>query len=91
MKYYISQAPANPVTRFIAALVASICLVGAFFFGLVILAAVAVLIAFFGLVLWLRAWWLRRRSSADPVQREGTVRSGEILEGEYTVISERRD
>jgi hypothetical protein len=91
MKYYISQAPANPITRFIAALVASVCLVGAFFFGLVILAVVAVLIAFFGLVLWMRSWWLARRNPDASVVRESQARSGEVLEGEYTVISERRD
>ena len=91
MKYYISQAPANPITRFLAALVAGICLVGAFFFGLVILAVVAVLIAFFGLVVWLRSWWLARNAPAESVVRESRTRTGEVLEGEYTVISERRD
>ncbi|HET6564580.1 MAG TPA: hypothetical protein VFG52_04135 [Xanthomonadales bacterium] len=95
MKYYISQAPANPVTRVIAALVASICLLGAFFFGLVILAVIAVLIAVFGLVFWIRAWWYQRRAPAGRVQREPGSASDQkpqdFIEAEYTVVSERRD
>lgn len=99
MKYYISQAPANPVTRIIAALVASVCLLGAFFFGLVILAVVAVLIAVFGLVFWVRTWWYQRRAPAGRVHREpgpapgsaSRSRQQDFIEAEYTVVSERRD
>jgi hypothetical protein len=110
MKYYLNQAPANPPARFLArilaALFASICLVGAFFFGLVILAVVAVLVAAAGLVLWLRSWWLGRRGGvrragsgqvpphvAQPgdVRTGSTPRSTDFIEAEYTVVSERRD
>lgn len=91
MKYYISQTPTNPITRIVAALVASICLVGAFFFGLVILAVVAVLVAVFSLVFWLRVWWLRRHAPVEPIQRETGRNSEDYLEAEYTVVSERQD
>ncbi|MDZ4731860.1 MAG: hypothetical protein SH820_18180 [Xanthomonadales bacterium] len=86
------------MTRIVAAVVATICLVGAFFFGLVILAVIAVFIAGLSLVFWLRAWWLRRNSPSPMAQPDthqaGHQRGGqgqEIIEGEYTVISERRD
>ncbi len=98
MKYYISQSPANPVARIFAALLAAVCLLGAFFFGLVILAVIAVVIALFSLIFWLRSWWLGKRGLAerDPLQpdsiRRGTgPRSQDFIEAEYTVVSERRD
>lgn len=91
MKYYISQTPANPVARMVAALFAVVCLVGAFFFGLVILAVLAVLVAVFSLVLWLRAWWLKRHAPTVTVQRDTDPRAQNFIEAEYTVVSERRE
>jgi hypothetical protein len=91
MKYYISQTPANPVTRIVAALLAVVCLIGAFFFGLVILAILAVLIAAFSLVFWLRAWWLNRHAPQATAQREFRSAPEDVIEAEYTVVSERRD
>lgn len=76
MKYYITQTSANPIARIFAALVAAICLLGAFFFGLVILAVIAVLIALFGLFFWLRAWWLGKqmgRHGAVPLEEGGAA------------------
>ena len=91
MKYYISQTPANPITRIMAALFAVVCLVGAFFFGLVILAVLAVLIAAFSLVFWLRAWWINRHAPEVTAHREFRSTSEDVIEAEYTVVSERRD
>ena len=110
MRYYIGQTPSNPLSRILAAVVATVCLVGAFFFGLVILAVIAVVIAVFSLIFWLRVWWLRRHAPLDLVQPAGPQSSSrsssppgsssgsaagnkrpEIIEGEYTVVSERRD
>jgi hypothetical protein len=106
MRYYISQSPANPLARIVAAIVATICLVGAFFFGLVILAVIAVVIAAFSLVFWLRSWWSGRNLPPQMSQpgshqkghpmggQSGRQRSNqgqEVIEGEYTVVSERRD
>ena len=50
MPYYISQTSMNPIVpHMLAALVAALALVGAFFFGLVVLA----LFVGMGLVFWL--------------------------------------
>ena len=38
MQYYIAPPPMNPLTRLLAGLVAVLALVGAFFFGLFVLA-----------------------------------------------------
>jgi len=99
MKYYISQTPASPLARIVAAIVATVSLVVAFFFGLVILAVVAGAIALFSLVFWLRILWLGRRTPEPARQQQGQqqeqpqARAGsqDYIEAEYTVISERRD
>jgi hypothetical protein len=99
MKYYISQTPASPLARIIAAVVATVSLAAAFFFGLVILAVIAVVIALFSLVFWLRILWLRRGAPAaqqpfsdrPPAQSRAGAASQDFIEAEYTVISERRD
>lgn len=99
MKYYISQTPANPLARIITAVVAAVSLAAAFFFGLVILAVIAVAIALFSLIFWLRIMWLRRSMPAaqqqfqDSPQAQDKASAGpqSVIEGEYTVVSERRD
>jgi hypothetical protein len=101
MPYYISPPPANPLTRMLAALVGALALVGAFFFGIFVLAIVLGL----GFIAWLafslRVWWLRRQqgaaasppdsgagsSAADSRQAGG----GEVIDAEYTVVSRRND
>jgi len=91
MKYYISQAPANPLARIFAAILATVSLVAAFFFGLVIMAVVAGAIALFSLIFWLRMMWLGRMAPRPQVQPEAQAPSQDYIEAEYTVISERRD
>ncbi len=95
MKYYISQTPANPLARIFAAIIATISLLLAFFFGLVILAVVAGAIALFSLVFWLRMAWLGRRTPEPARQQQGQPQardgSQDYIEAEYTVISERHD
>ncbi len=80
----------NPISRIIASLVAILVIVGAFIFGIFVLAAVVVL----GLVGWvafaIRRWWLRRQG-ISPGEQPETVRESEIIEAEYTVISRRRE
>lgn len=89
MKYYISPPPASPLTRILASVFAVMVLVGAFIFGLFVLAAAVGV----GLLLWIglaiRGWWLRR----DGVKKSSGRRAGdsESIEAEYTVISRRRD
>ena len=99
MRYYISQAPANPLARIFAAIIAAASLVAAFFFGLVILAVIAGAIALFSLVFWLRMMWLGWKSPPPPMQQQGQAQAQspagtgqqDYIEAEYTVISERRD
>jgi len=91
MPYYISQTPMNPLSRVLAALVAALALVGALFFGLVVL----VLIVGLGLVFWLglrlRIWWFRRHLPRNEVTPDHNPGQGEVIDAEYTVVSKRRD
>ena len=95
----LGPPPMNPITRILAGLFGLVALVGAFFFGFLILAvAVAV-----GMAAWiairLRIWWLGRRAGstgaqAGPAPGEPTGRSDEgssVIEGEYKVVSRRED
>lgn len=94
----IGPPPMNPLTRILAGLFGLVALVGAFFFGFLILAvAVAV-----GIAAWIairvRFWWLgRRRDTAAPAPGSGTDESGRketdgsVIEGEYKVVSRRDD
>lgn len=91
MPYYISQQPLNPVTRILAALFAVLAFVGAFFFGLIILAVLVGL----GLLLWLgirlRMWWIMRRTPQSRVSRSAPPTENEAIDAEYTVVSKEQD
>ena len=94
----LGPPPMNPITRILAGLFGLVALVGAFFFGFLILAvAVAV-----GMVAWialrLRLWWLGRRAGstgAQPGPSAGEPGQGDegssVIEGEYKVVSRRED
>jgi uncharacterized membrane protein len=100
MGYYIAPPPMNPVSRILAGLVGILVLVGAFFFGLVVLAAAIGVAVLAWLFIVLRMWWLRRRwgsqfagsgtvgadRSAHPERREN-----EVIDADYEVISRRED
>jgi hypothetical protein len=63
----------------------------AFFFGLVILAVIAGAIAIFSLVFWFRSLLVKPNTPpVQPTPKRGEA-SSEFIEGEYTIISERRD
>lgn len=57
----LTPPPVNPLSRLLAGLLAVAALVGAFFFGLVVLALAAGLGLLAWLALTLRLWWLRRQ------------------------------
>lgn len=94
----LGPPPMNPVTRILAGLFGLVALVGAFFFGFLILAvALAVGVAAW-IAIRLRFWWLARRggagasapgSAAGEAGREKTNAS--VIEGEYKVVSRRDD
>ncbi len=90
----------NPMTRIVAGLLGLLALVGAFFFGLVVLAVAIGLGVLAWLFLTLRMWWLRRRwqSQVEPgtatgSARPGTVNRGEsdVIEADYEVVSRHDD
>jgi hypothetical protein len=101
MPYYITPPPMNPFSRLLAAILAVLALVGAFFFGIFVLAFAAGL----GLIAWLlfsiRLWWMRKKGmigsagrgpANGPGQRPGPgsgETSRDIIDVEYTVVSRR--
>ena len=87
MQYYIAPPPMNPLTRLLAGILAVLALVGAFFFGLFILAIAVGLGLVAWLFLWVRMWWLRRNFPAESLRSED--HSGDAIDAEYTVVSRR--
>jgi hypothetical protein len=85
MQYYISPPPMNPLTRLLAGVLAVLALVGAFFFGIFILAFAVGLGLVAWVVLWVRTWWIGKQTpdSAQPSRSK----SGDVIDAEYTVVS----
>ncbi len=91
MKYYISQSPMNPVSRFLTTLVAALALVGFFFFGLIVVAILLAVLIGFGLVFRVRAWWLARKPAANIATQGPTGQQGQVIDAEYTVVYRRHE
>ena len=94
----LGPPPMNPFTRILAGLFGLVALVGAFFFGFLILAVALAL----GVAAWIairvRIWWLGRRADSSgpgpgPAQGEPDRKAdgGSVIEGEYKVVSRRED
>jgi hypothetical protein len=93
----------NPVSRILAGLLGLLAVVGAFFFGLIVLAFALGLGILAWLLVTLRMWWLRRRwqSEGGSVGPAGAARPDrpdrpdrrhdEVIEADYEVISRRED
>jgi hypothetical protein len=83
----------NPLSRILAALGAVVVLVGAVFFGLVVLALAIGL----GLLAWLafslRLWWLRRqmKDAAGDSGGSGRPREGQVIDADYEVVSRKEE
>jgi len=100
MSYYLSPPPQGPLVRIVAGIFAIFALVGAFMIGMVALLVVAGVGVIAGLVIWLRVAWIKRQMrkagvdlgghASDSGTRQSNV-SGQIIEAEYTVISENED
>jgi hypothetical protein len=91
MPFYLEPPPMGPLSRLLAGLVAILALVGAFFFGLFVLAVVVGLGVLAWLALALRTWWLRRGLSGTG--GDGPLRPGpgRVIEGDYDVLARRED
>jgi UPF0716 family protein affecting phage T7 exclusion len=90
------QSPANPLLRAVSLLVGAVLLIGALFFGAIILAFVIGFVVIAGAVAAVRIWWIRRklekaamgaqfRTSSRP-QRNAA--GGRVIEGEFADVSD---
>ena len=100
MPYYISPPPQGPLTRIITGIIAVLTLAGAFMIGMAALLVVAGVGLIAGLVIWLRVAWIKRQLRKNGIDLSArtdwssvrpTQESDQILEAEYTVISEREE
>ena len=86
-RLYRARLPENPLLQFVALVFAAIMAVGAIFLGAILLSLFLGLALIVGVILYIRLWWLRRSLSK---RAEGQrMRSGEVVEVEYTVVDER--
>jgi hypothetical protein len=90
-RYFTVGTSTNPVMQVLYLLVGGILLIGALLIGSVILAVVLGFALIFGVAIWLRIWWFRRKLGKTPGRR-GHRRDadGEVIEVEYTVVDERK-
>ena len=95
MPYYISPPPQGPLSRIIAAIVATFVLVGAFMIGMVALLVVAGIGLIAGIAIWLRVAWIKRKLRKSGVDlnfnADNPGASGQVIDAEYTVISDPQD
>ena len=95
MPYYISPPPQGPLTRIIAAIVATFILAGAFMIGMVALLVIAGIGLIAGIAIWLRVAWIKRKLRKSGVDlsfnAENPRASGQVIDAEYTVISDPQD
>ena len=92
MPYYLNPPPQNPLTRIVTAFIAVLALIGSFMIGLAALLVVAGVALVAGIALWLRVAWIKRKlkkNGMNPeVQPGPTGHSGQIIDAEYTVVSD---
>jgi hypothetical protein len=83
--------PQNPFLQVVYFLVGGLLVIGAVLMGAVILAFVLGLVLIFGIVFWIRLWWLRRklRRAGFGEQPGPGAQTGKTIEVEYTVVEER--
>jgi len=81
----------NPLSRALAAVMAVLALIAAFFFGLIVLALAVGAGLLFWLGIRLRIWWMRRHIPPIDTTPTGTSKNGQVIDAEYTVVSRRKD
>lgn len=91
MPYRINPPPVSPAARILVAFMAVIFLLAALFFGLVVLLVMLGLMAVFAVFAWLRLRWPGAAFRRKTGRAETSDSRGREIEGEYTVVSRRRD
>ncbi|MFB3076789.1 MAG: hypothetical protein ACE1Y4_02185 [Lysobacterales bacterium] len=81
----------NPLSRALAAVMAVLALVAAFFFGLIVLALAVGIGLLFWLCIRLRLWWMRRHILPHDTGPASTPQKGAVIDAEYTVVSRHKD
>ena len=81
----------NPLSRALAAVMAVLALVAAFFFGLIVLALAVGIGLMFWMGIRLRLWWMRRHIPPVDTSPASTPQKGEVIDAEYTIISRKKD
>ncbi len=85
------QASKNPVVQVVSFLVMGLAVIGAVLMGAVILALALGFVVIFGIVFWLRLWWLSRklrRGAQAPADGQRGDTGRRVIEVEYTVVEE---
>ena len=95
MPYYLNPPPSNPLSKLIAAVIAVLALMGSFMIGFAVLLVVAAIGLVLGIVIWVRVALIKRRLRKEGVQfepaRREEQRGGQVIDAEYTVISESEE
>jgi Flp pilus assembly protein TadB len=95
MPYYLNPPPSNPLSKLIAAVIAVLALMGSFILGFAVLLVVAGIGLLLAIAIWVRVFMIKRRLKKQGVHFEDmsrpVQRTGDVIEAEYTVISERQE
>ncbi|WP_354694393.1 hypothetical protein [Elongatibacter sediminis] len=91
MRYRINPPPVSPAARVLATLVGLLVLAAALFFGVIVLLIALGAMAGFGVYTWVRSRWPGRSSGRPQQSPERQPGTGGDIEGEYTVVSRRRE
>lgn len=92
MPQYISPPPQNPLSKIITAILTVIALAASFVVGFAALLVVAGIALIVGIAIWVRVAWIKRqmrKNGADlKAQVDMSRQSGQVIDGEYTVVSD---
>ncbi len=86
---YLFNVPRNPIIQVLSLIAFGVILIGAVLMGAIILAAVFGLAVIAAAVFSVRLWWLRRKLGRRRRESLRTARGGELIDVEYTVVTER--
>ena len=91
---YWLNPPANPLLQVLYFVLGGVLLIGAVLMSAVIFVFILGFALVVGAIVFARVWWLKRklaRSGGRFERRSASSRDAEVIEVEYSVISERAD